>query len=124
MDARGLEGLGQAHRRQDRGQAPRQPRLPRPRRAQQQDVWVITPASPSALSLYLAVMVAMIAVLRLVHHEIDGVQRSKSWGISVWLKTEFTSLFIAGYCESTSGFGSLNSGMLIVVKIVAFPGSG
>ena len=49
VEARGLEGVGQAHRRQDGGEPPRQPRLPRPRRAEHQEIWGRTPALPSAL---------------------------------------------------------------------------
>jgi hypothetical protein len=45
MDARGFDGLGEGHGRQDRGEPPRQHRLARPRRPQEQDVVVTTPAS-------------------------------------------------------------------------------
>jgi hypothetical protein len=48
VDARGLEGFGDDHRRQDGGEPPRQHRLPRARGAQQQ-IWNTTPASGSAL---------------------------------------------------------------------------
>jgi hypothetical protein len=44
MAARGLNGLGEGHCRQDGGQPPRQPRLPRPR-IQPQDVVGRTPVS-------------------------------------------------------------------------------
>jgi hypothetical protein len=45
VDTRGLDGLGQGHRRQDRGQPAHQHRLPRPRRAQEEEIMVRTPAS-------------------------------------------------------------------------------
>src|SRR5262245_42416751 len=49
VDARGLKGLGESHRRQDGGEAPRQHRFARPRGAQEADVVGRTPASRSAL---------------------------------------------------------------------------
>jgi hypothetical protein len=45
MDARGLDGLGQGHRRQDGGEPPGQHRRARPRRAEQEGVVVTTPTS-------------------------------------------------------------------------------
>jgi hypothetical protein len=49
MDARGLNRLGEGHRRQDGGEPPCQHRRARPRGAEQEDVMVKTPASRSAL---------------------------------------------------------------------------
>jgi hypothetical protein len=49
VDPRGLDGLGEGHRRQDGGEPPGQHRLPRPGWAKQQDIMVRTPASRSAL---------------------------------------------------------------------------
>ena len=49
VDARGVEGFGQGHIRQNRGQSPCQPRVPRPRRPQEEDIMLKTPASGSAL---------------------------------------------------------------------------
>jgi hypothetical protein len=49
MDARGFDGLGQRHLRQERREASRQPRCPRPRGTQQEDVGVRTPGSRLAL---------------------------------------------------------------------------
>jgi hypothetical protein len=55
MDARRLNGLGQRHRRQDRGQSPRQHRLASPRGAEQEDIVSRTPAyyfaSPMSLRM-------------------------------------------------------------------------
>ena len=47
MDARRLEGFGQGHRRQDRGESPPQHRRAGPRRAEEQHIMVTTPASAS-----------------------------------------------------------------------------
>jgi hypothetical protein len=47
MEAGGLEGFGERHRRQDGGEPPRQPRLPSPRGAEQEEVMVKIPASPA-----------------------------------------------------------------------------
>src|SRR5262245_52345465 len=47
-EGRGHEGLGKGHRRQDRGEPPGQHRLACPRGAEQEDVWITTPASGSA----------------------------------------------------------------------------
>jgi hypothetical protein len=44
MEARGLDGLGQGHRRQDGGEPAGQHRRPRPRGAQEHDVVVEKPA--------------------------------------------------------------------------------
>ena len=44
VDTRGLNRLGEGHRRQDGGQSPCQHRLARPRGAEQEDVVVTTPA--------------------------------------------------------------------------------
>ena len=49
VDADGLDGFGQAHRRQDGGEPPRQHRLPHPRRAEEEDVVGTTPTSCSPL---------------------------------------------------------------------------
>ena len=49
MDARGLQRFGESHRRQNGGQPTRQHRRPHPRWAQEEDIMVRTPASPSAL---------------------------------------------------------------------------
>jgi hypothetical protein len=38
VEARGLDGLGEGHRRQDSGEPPRQHRRPRPGRPQEKDV--------------------------------------------------------------------------------------
>ena len=46
VDARRLQRVGQAHRRQNSGQPPRQHRLPHPGWAQQQNVMDTIPASP------------------------------------------------------------------------------
>jgi hypothetical protein len=55
MDACGLNGFGQGHRRQDGGQSPGQHRLASPRRAEQEDVGITTPAyhfaSPMSLRM-------------------------------------------------------------------------
>jgi hypothetical protein len=53
MDACGLNGFGQGHRRQDGGESPCQHRLASPRGAEQEDVVVTTPASalPSTVRL-------------------------------------------------------------------------
>ena len=40
MDARGLNGFGEGHGRQDGGEPPRQHRFTRPRRSQEKDVMV------------------------------------------------------------------------------------
>ena len=47
VDARGLNGLGEGHRRQHGGEPPGQHRLARPRRAEQEHIVVRTPASAS-----------------------------------------------------------------------------
>jgi hypothetical protein len=47
VEARGLEGLGQAHRRQEGGEPPRQPRRARPRGAEHEEIMNRTPASAS-----------------------------------------------------------------------------
>ena len=44
VDARGPEGFGEGHRRQDEGEPPGQHGLARPRRADKEEVWVTTPA--------------------------------------------------------------------------------
>jgi hypothetical protein len=49
VDACGRMGFGQRHRRPDGGQPPRQPRLP-PREAEEEEIWVTTPASHFASS--------------------------------------------------------------------------
>jgi hypothetical protein len=55
MDACGLNGFGQAHRRQDGGESPCQHRLARPRGAEQEQIIVRTPtyhfASPMSLRM-------------------------------------------------------------------------
>ena len=48
VDTRGLNGLGEGHRRQDGGESACQHRLARPWRTKEEDVMVRTPASPSA----------------------------------------------------------------------------
>ena len=48
VDTRGLNGLGEGHRRQNGGEAPGQHRLARPGRTKQEDIMVTTPASASA----------------------------------------------------------------------------
>jgi hypothetical protein len=58
MDARGLNRLGQGHRRQNSGQPPGQHRLARPRGAQQQDVVGRTPASRLASPVPLGLLMA------------------------------------------------------------------
>jgi hypothetical protein len=63
VDARGLEGFRQAHRRQDGGEPPRQPRLARPRGAEQEEIWVRTPASASCSPRPLGVSEAMRALV-------------------------------------------------------------
>jgi hypothetical protein len=50
VDARGVEGFGQGHIRQNRGQSPCQPRVPRPGRSQEEHIMVRTPALVSASS--------------------------------------------------------------------------
>jgi hypothetical protein len=52
VDTRGLNGLGEGHRRQNGSEAPRQHRLARPRRTKQKEVMVRRSASPSALPLF------------------------------------------------------------------------
>jgi hypothetical protein len=49
MDTRGLNGLGEGHRRQDGGEPPGQHRFARARIAQQEEVMRTTPASTSFL---------------------------------------------------------------------------
>src|SRR5262245_26029444 len=44
VEAGGLNGLGEGHRREDGGEPAGQPRLPRPRRAQEENVVGTTPA--------------------------------------------------------------------------------
>jgi hypothetical protein len=44
MDARGVDGLGEGHGRQDGGEPPGQPRRARPWRTEKEDVMVTTPA--------------------------------------------------------------------------------
>jgi hypothetical protein len=44
VDARGLNGLGEGHRRQDGGEPPGQHRLARPWRTKEEDIMVTTPA--------------------------------------------------------------------------------
>jgi hypothetical protein len=44
VEARGLDGLGEGHRRQEGGEAPGQPRLAHPGGADEEDVVVTTPA--------------------------------------------------------------------------------
>src|SRR5512132_3461043 len=51
VDTRGLNRLGEGHRRQDGGEPPCQHRLARPRGAEQEQIMVRTPASTLA-SLY------------------------------------------------------------------------
>jgi hypothetical protein len=48
VDACGLEGFGEGHRRQDGDQPPSQHRLARPRGAEQEEIMYGTPAWPSA----------------------------------------------------------------------------
>jgi hypothetical protein len=45
VDARGLEGVGRAQRRQDGGEPPRQPRLPQPQWTEEAEMMVTAPAS-------------------------------------------------------------------------------
>jgi hypothetical protein len=47
MDACGLNGFGQGHRRQDGGESPCQHRLASPRGAEQEEIMVKTPAFAS-----------------------------------------------------------------------------
>jgi len=49
VDARGLDGLGEGHRREGGGEAPGQHRLARAREAQQQKAVVGTPVSDFTL---------------------------------------------------------------------------
>ena len=58
VDARGLDGLGEGHRRQDGGEPPCQHRLARPRRAEQQEVMGRTPASPFGFTRHSGVPMA------------------------------------------------------------------
>jgi hypothetical protein len=44
VDARGLNGFGEGHRRRDGGEPPCEHRLARPRGAEQEDIMVRTPA--------------------------------------------------------------------------------
>jgi hypothetical protein len=47
VDSRGVEGLGEGHRREDGGESAGSHRLPHPRWAEEEDVMVRTPASAS-----------------------------------------------------------------------------
>jgi hypothetical protein len=49
VDTRGLNGLGEGHRRQDGGELSRQYRRAHARGAEQEEIMVTTPASGSAL---------------------------------------------------------------------------
>jgi hypothetical protein len=59
VDTRGLNGLGEGHRREDGGEPPCQHRLADPRGADEEDVVGRTSASPSASDQHLEVMVAI-----------------------------------------------------------------
>jgi hypothetical protein len=61
VEARGLKGLGQGHRRQDGGEPPGQQRLARPRGAEQEQMIVRTPASPSPFRGHLDMTAANMA---------------------------------------------------------------
>jgi hypothetical protein len=67
MDARGLDGLGEGHGRQERGEPTRQPRRARPRRPQEQDVVGTTPAyyfaSPMSLRMPMDLLLNLLVKL-------------------------------------------------------------
>jgi hypothetical protein len=59
MDTHSLNGLSEDHRRQDGGEPPCEHRLARPRGAEQEQIMVTTPASPSASPELLQVPMVM-----------------------------------------------------------------
>jgi hypothetical protein len=62
MDTHSLNGLGEDHRRQDGGEPPCEHRLARPRGAEQEQIMVTTPASPSASPELLQVPMVMAVI--------------------------------------------------------------
>ena len=70
VNARGLNGLGQGHRRQDGGEPPGQHRCARPWRSQEEDIMGRTPASASPWHLHPSAIVASAVELAAACHEL------------------------------------------------------
>jgi hypothetical protein len=69
MDARGLEGVGEAHRGQDGGEPPSQHRLASPRGAEEkEEVMGRTPASVLVLRLWRGILEAMAVASYVIAH--------------------------------------------------------
>ena len=74
VDPRGLNRLGEGHRRQDGGEPPRQHRLARTRGAEQEDIMGRTPAFPSPLRGFRDMTAA-----NMTPAGSEGGQVSRSW---------------------------------------------